>query len=77
MVVVAYEDRADGVMLETGDGGGRFIEVTLRPVVTVAEEAMAATAQELHDRAHQLCFVSASVNFPVRHEPEARVDPAG
>ncbi|HSI80448.1 MAG TPA: OsmC family protein, partial [Solirubrobacterales bacterium] len=28
VVVTAYEDEADGVMTETGDGGGRFTRVT-------------------------------------------------
>jgi organic hydroperoxide reductase OsmC/OhrA len=73
VVVVAYEDRAEGVMTETEDGGGRFTEVALRPVVTVADATMTETALELHHRAHELCFIASSVNFPVRHEPEVRV----
>jgi organic hydroperoxide reductase OsmC/OhrA len=73
VVVTAYEDRADGEMRQTENGGGSFSEVTLRPVVTVAESAMADRALELHDRAHELCFIASSVNFPVRHEPEIRV----
>jgi organic hydroperoxide reductase OsmC/OhrA len=73
VVVVAYEDHPDGVMIETENGGGRFTEVTLRPVVTVAEASMTGTALELHGRAHELCFIASSVNFPVRHEPEIHV----
>jgi organic hydroperoxide reductase OsmC/OhrA len=73
VVVTAYEDHAEGEMLETEDGGGRFSEVTLRPVVTVAESSMSDRALELHDRAHELCFIASSVNFPVRHEPEIKV----
>jgi organic hydroperoxide reductase OsmC/OhrA len=73
VVVVAYEDRPDGVMTETEDGGGRFTEVALRPMVTVADATMTETALELHRRAHVLCFIASSVNFPVRHEPEIRV----
>jgi organic hydroperoxide reductase OsmC/OhrA len=73
VVVVAYEDHPDGVMIETEDGGGRFTEVTLRPVVTVAEASMTETALELHGRAGELCFIASSVNFPVRHEPEIHV----
>jgi organic hydroperoxide reductase OsmC/OhrA len=75
VVVVAYEDNADGVMAETEDGGGRFTEVTLRPLVTVADASMTATALELHHRAHELCFIASSVNFPVRSEPEVAVLP--
>jgi organic hydroperoxide reductase OsmC/OhrA len=73
VVVIAYEDHADGVMIETEDGGGSIAELTLRPAVTVADASMTATALELHGRAHELCFISNSVNFPVRHEPEIRV----
>jgi hypothetical protein len=38
---------------------------------------MAERAMELHDRAHELCFIARSVNFPVRHEASigAAADP--
>jgi organic hydroperoxide reductase OsmC/OhrA len=73
VVVTAYEDRPEGVMSETDDGGGHFDLVVLRPTVTVASEEMAARANELHEDAHRLCFIANSVNFPVRHEPEVVV----
>ncbi|SDO12127.1 OsmC family protein [Actinacidiphila guanduensis] len=69
VVVTAYTDRASGVLEVTRDGGGHFIEAVLRPAVTVAEPAMAEKAIALHEQAHRLCFIAASVNFPVRHEP--------
>jgi organic hydroperoxide reductase OsmC/OhrA len=72
VVVVAYEDHADGVMVLTEDGGGHFTEVTLRPGVALADASMVDSAHELHARAHELCFIASSVNFPVRHEPEIR-----
>jgi len=34
---------------------------------------MVAAAEALHDRAHGLCYVANSVNFPVRHEPSTAV----
>src|SRR3954469_21032932 len=34
--VLAYEDAAEGTMVEGADGGGRFTEVVLRPKVTMA-----------------------------------------
>jgi organic hydroperoxide reductase OsmC/OhrA len=71
VVVTAYEDVAEGVMAETDDGGGHFEDVVLRPLVTVAEPGMIERAQELHHEAAELCFIAASVNFPVRHEPQA------
>ncbi|MEV0618837.1 OsmC family protein [Nonomuraea sp. NPDC050404] len=71
VVVTAYSDTATGTMAETADGG-HFTEVVLRPAVTVAEPEMMETAMELHEAAHKSCFIAASVNFPVRHEPTVR-----
>jgi organic hydroperoxide reductase OsmC/OhrA len=34
---------------------------------------MEDAARELHERAHENCYIASSVNFPVRHEPEIRV----
>jgi organic hydroperoxide reductase OsmC/OhrA len=56
------------------EGGGRFEEVVLRPVVTVASEDVVERAHELHDQASELCFIASSVNFPVHHEPEIVVE---
>lgn len=73
VVVTAYTDAAVGTMEQTADGGGHFTSVTLRPVVTVAEAGMAALAQQLHEEAAAKCFIAASVNFPVGHEPVVEV----
>jgi organic hydroperoxide reductase OsmC/OhrA len=76
VVVTGYEDTAEGVMVETDDGGGHFVDVVLRPLVTVAEPEMVERAQALHEDAAALCFIASSVNFPVRHEPQAVVQRA-
>lgn len=68
VVVTDYVDDAVGTMEQNGIGG-RFVEVVLRPHVTVAEHAMVERATALHADAHAACFIAASVNFPVRHEP--------
>lgn len=73
VVVTDYTDDASGVMVETPDGGGHFTEVILYPVVTVADASMIEKANELHDKAHKVCFIANSVNFPVKHVPVARV----
>ncbi|CAM3980389.1 Organic hydroperoxide reductase OsmC/OhrA [Pedobacter westerhofensis] len=73
VVVVDYLDNATGLMETTPDGSGRFLEVTLNPVVTVADASMIEKANAYHARANQLCFIANSVNFPVKHVPEARV----
>jgi len=72
VTVTGYEDQAEGLMEENADGGGSFREVVLRPAVTIAASSDPALAQSLHDRAHALCFIAGSVNFPVRHEPSLR-----
>jgi organic hydroperoxide reductase OsmC/OhrA len=73
IVVTAYEDRAEGIMVEDGQGGGRFERAVLRPVVTLAPGSDAGRARELHYVAHEQCFIASSVNFPVDNEPEIRV----
>jgi organic hydroperoxide reductase OsmC/OhrA len=66
IVVVSYKDEAEGTMIETADGG-RFTNVTLHPAVKVTDSAERAEA--LHKRAHELCFLANSVNFPVELRP--------
>ena len=74
VVVTEYSDEAHGTMAEQPGGGGRFEEVVLRPRVVVAEPEMAEPATALHGAAAELCFIAASVNFPVRHEPRVEVE---
>jgi organic hydroperoxide reductase OsmC/OhrA len=69
VVVTGYVDAAEGTMAEDDNGGGRFTEVTLRPQVTVATADLIDSAIALHAEASVKCFIAASVNFPVRHEP--------
>jgi organic hydroperoxide reductase OsmC/OhrA len=73
LVVLEYVDEASGVMAETSDGGGRFTDVVLRPQVILAADSDLDRAVELHERAHHLCFIANSVNFPVRCEPQTRL----
>ncbi len=67
--VLAYQDRALGIMVEDPVTGGRFTRVVLRPHVTVRAGDDAELAIRLHHEAHAKCFVANSVNFPVEHEP--------
>jgi organic hydroperoxide reductase OsmC/OhrA len=69
VVVLGYEDRAEGQMIETEDGGGRFRRVVLHPHVTIAADSDVQKARDLHRDAHAKCFIANSVNFPVEHEP--------
>jgi organic hydroperoxide reductase OsmC/OhrA len=74
--VIAYEDHAEGVLKLLPNGGGIFESVTLRPVVTLAPGSDEKRAMELHETAHDLCFIAASVKVPVLHEPQVRVEGA-
>lgn len=66
--VERYADAATGTMQLAADGGGDFTEVLLRPEVHVTGRVDAARLEELHERAHALCFIARSVRFPVRCE---------
>jgi organic hydroperoxide reductase OsmC/OhrA len=70
IAVTAYTDQASGIMSETAPHRMGFTEVMLRPRVTVAAGTDLAKANALHEKAHELCFIANSVNFPVRHEAE-------
>jgi organic hydroperoxide reductase OsmC/OhrA len=72
VVVTGYVDAAEGTMAEDDNGGGRFTVVTLRPQVTVATADMIDSAIALHEEASAKCFIAASVNFPVHHEPTVK-----
>ncbi len=71
IVVTAYDDSAEGTMRTNPDGSGEFVEVTLRPRVHITDPARRAEADALHERAHDVCFIARSVNFPVRCHPES------
>src|SRR3954454_7714699 len=72
--VLSYEDDASGTMQEDGKGGGRFVEVMLRPRVTIANGEQLERAMKLHDRAHELCFIANSCSVPIHHQPEVLVE---
>ena len=69
VVVLDYSDDATGTMEETERGSGRFVEVTLSPKVTVSEKSMIDTANNLHKKANDMCFIANSLNFKVAHIP--------
>ncbi|MCZ4520292.1 OsmC family protein [Rhodococcus ruber] len=73
VTVTGYVDSPTGVMTEQSDGSGQFVEVTLAPVVSVADPSMVARAETLHASASSKCFIARSVNFPVHHTPTTEV----
>ncbi|MFC4604595.1 OsmC family protein [Rhodococcus kronopolitis] len=79
VVVTGYVDHPNGTMTEEPGGAGQFAEVTLRPEVTVPASTGSATdvrdrLDALHHRAHEMCFIARSVNFPVHHQADVRIE---
>ncbi len=72
IIVTDYFDSATGIMMETPDGGGKFTEVTLNPVVTITDISKKELAEQLHHKANSLCFIANSLNFSVQHNPEIK-----
>ena len=73
IVITEYSDHATGTMTENENNGGSFKEVILNPVFKVADKSMVQRAIELHHRAHEICFISNSVNFEVICKPVCSV----
>jgi organic hydroperoxide reductase OsmC/OhrA len=69
IVITEYQDEAAGTITLNADGAGQFTRVVLCPRMTITDSARTAEAEALHSRAHQLCFIARSVNFPVEHKP--------
>lgn len=69
VVVIHYSDNVTGTLQEAEDGSGYFTEVILYPDVTVSDKAMIDTANNLHKKANELCFIANSCNFPIHHQP--------
>jgi organic hydroperoxide reductase OsmC/OhrA len=74
VVITSYTDNAKGIMVEQESGGGSFKEVTLNPIVHVADESMVENAIELHNKAHEICYIANSVNFEVKCNPTCTVE---
>ena len=71
--VVAYEDAATARLELDVRGGGRIVDVTLRPEVTIASGADAAMAAQLHEDARARCFLASSCAVPIRHAASVKV----
>ena len=65
LVVTAYDDRPEGTLRADAGGGGQFTGVVLRPRVTITDPGRRERAVHLHDRAHTVCYIAGSCNFPV------------
>lgn len=68
--VTSYRDEAVGVLEKRADGKEAMTRVTLRPVVSF--EGAAPTPEQhaqLHEKAHERCFIANSVTSEVAVEP--------
>ena len=74
IVCTHYSDAAEGEMETSSDGSGKFTKVVLHPEIVITSEAGLKVAHELHERAHALCFIANSVNFPIEVSPTIRVE---
>jgi organic hydroperoxide reductase OsmC/OhrA len=74
IIVLAYEDAPEGFMDEMADGAGQFTRVVLRPRVRLRAGSDRDLALALHQKAHSLCFIARSVNFPVEHQPDVTLE---
>ena len=64
--VTAYEDEAEGVMTEIGEGRLAMTRVTLRPAITYEGRTPdAAELEALHHAAHEECYIANSVKTEV------------
>lgn len=67
IIVYAYEDNAEGTMVE--NARGHFTQITLKPHITLRNPSDIERAKQLHHQAHEACFIANSLNFPVNCEP--------
>lgn len=65
VVVLSYIDNPTGTMIETENGSGYFTEVILKPSINISTESDREQAIALHRKAHEMCFIANSINFPV------------
>ena len=58
---------------ESKNGSGKFVEVTLNPTVKITDPNRIEQANELHEKANEMCFIANSCNFEIQHNPKAMV----
>jgi organic hydroperoxide reductase OsmC/OhrA len=73
-VVDRYRDAAEGTMAKNAQGRMAMTKVILNPRVAYAgDRPDRPTEEELHHRAHELCYIANSVTAEI----ETRLSPAG
>jgi organic hydroperoxide reductase OsmC/OhrA len=73
ITVRSYRDSAQATMTQSADRNFAFSQAVLHPQVVIEPGGDHAKAVRLHLRAHEVCFIARSVNFPVSAEPTIEV----
>lgn len=71
-VVSSYRDNAQGELSRVARGKMAITKVVLKPSITLvaAEEPDPTWLTDLHEKAHEVCFIANSVNCEIVVEPE-------
>jgi len=72
VTVLSYSDDATGLMHQEGNKI-KFKEVTLNPQILISKDSNEERAHQLHEKAHEACFIANSVNFPINLKPRIKV----
>ncbi|MFN1835699.1 OsmC family protein [Balneola sp. MJW-20] len=72
IIVENYQDKAVGILKEDGERGGKFTSIVLKPKILVRNGSDLALAMELHDKAHEKCFIANSCKVVITIEAEIR-----
>jgi len=65
IIVTSYIDHPIGIMKTDSNGGGGFSKVELFPEIIITHHSDTQRAQTLHEKAHRMCFIANSCNFPI------------
>ena len=70
VIVTSYDDEAEGEMAKGDDGKMRITRVTLRPKIVYGDVAPTEEMlDDLHDKAHEACFIANSITSEILIEP--------
>jgi organic hydroperoxide reductase OsmC/OhrA len=68
IIITEYVDEPTGEVVEHADGSGEFVRAVLHPRMVITDAGRIDEAIGIHDRAHGVCCLARSMNFPVEHE---------
>ncbi|MBQ0768434.1 MAG: OsmC family protein [Bizionia sp.] len=72
--ILEYTDTAEAFLEVAPSGSGFFNRAVLKPIVSIKEVSKIDFAIQLHENAHQLCFIANSCNFPIEIQPKIKIN---